>query len=161
MDYVTARPEDARRIYELVQATVNAIYPQYYPEEVVEFFRQHHSLERVTVDVEKGQVGLLLKHGRPVGTGSRVENHVTRVFVSPEYQGRGYGSLIMARLEEEIGGEYKCARLDASLAAVRFYEHRGYRTVGHEQIPVGNGKMLVYEVMEKTYTLHPAEDMVH
>lgn len=41
------------------------------------------------------------------------------------------------------------AILDASLAAVCLYEHRGYKTVGHGIYELENNVKLVYEIMEK------------
>lgn len=38
--------------------------------------------------------------GRLAGTGTCTENHITRLFVAPELQGRGYGSYLMERLEK-------------------------------------------------------------
>ncbi len=55
---------------------------------------------------------------------------------------RASGSLIMDCLEAGTMQQHGAAILDASLPAVCFYEHRGYRTVGH-------GVKLVYEIMEK------------
>ena len=67
----------------------------------------------------------------------------------PCYQNRGCGSYIMNCLEAEIAKEYDTVILDASLSAVFLYEHRGYKTVGHEIYELENGVKLVYEVMEK------------
>ncbi len=47
MDYVTARSEDARRIYELVRATIHAIYPKYYPNAAMEKTYALHPAEDV------------------------------------------------------------------------------------------------------------------
>ena len=87
--------------------------------------------------------------GTIVGTGSRDENHITRVYVLPEYEGKGYGSIIMDHLEAEIFSEYEIANLDASLPATMFYEHRGFRTVEHRKHDIGDGEVMIYEIMEK------------
>lgn len=52
-------------------------------------------------------------------------------------------------LEKKITKKYDRAILDASLPAVSLYEHRGYRTVGHEMYKLQNDVKLVYEIMEK------------
>lgn len=39
--------------------------------------------------------------------------------------------------------------LDASLAAVCLYEHKGYQTIGHGILELDNDVKLVYEIMEK------------
>lgn len=85
-----------------------------------------------------------------VGTGCYKENHITRVYVKPEYQGRGYGSYIMQCLENQINLKYDTVYLDASLPASHLYEKRGYQTTRHEKWKVKNGRILVYEVMMKS-----------
>jgi ribosomal protein S18 acetylase RimI-like enzyme len=88
-----------------------------------------------------------------VGTGCSIENHITRVYVLPAFQGKGYGSYIMRQLEDEIGKSYNEAVLDASLPAVRLYEKCGYKTVKHEKLVVENDVALIYEVMKKELCL--------
>lgn len=149
MEINKARKEDIRLIYDLVQDTIKNTYSKYYPIEVVDFFCKHHSEENILRDIEKGYVDIFLVDGKLVGTGSCEGNHITRVFVLPEYQGRGYGSFIMQHLEELVAKEYTHAQLDASLAASHMYEKRGYVTLSHERIQVENGAVLVYEIMEK------------
>lgn len=149
MEYIKATEQETKQIFKLVQDTITNVYPKYYPKEVVDFFCSHHSMENISRDIKNGCVGILLCDGQIVGTGSYAENHITRVYVSPEFQGKGCGSYIMDRLEEEIGSKYNSVHLDASLPACRLYEHRGYRTVSHEKLPVDNDVVLIYEIMEK------------
>lgn len=149
MRYEKATLKEAQEIYELVQETVRMVYPKYYPHEVVEFFCGHHSKENIIKDIENGAVGVLRMDGKIVGTGSYEGNHITRVYVLPRYQGQGYGSFIMQCLENEIAKEHTYAQLDASLPASHMYEQRGYSTYWHQRIWVGDGVVLVYEVMVK------------
>lgn len=78
-----------------------------------------------------------------------MDNHITRVYVLPEHQKKGYGTFIMKNIEEQISEKYNKAYLDASLPAAALYEKLGFATVKHEHYPVENGVILVYEVMEK------------
>lgn len=149
MRYTLAKRADINDIYALVQNTIKSTYPKYYPTEVVDFFYEHHSLAAITQDVENGNVSVLLVNGNMVGTGSFVDNHITRVYVLPEYQGMGYGTFIIKTIEEEILKKYDKAFLDASLPAAQLYEKLGYKTIKHEKYPVENGVILAYEVMEK------------
>ena len=57
--------------------------------------------------------------------------------------------VVMDHLEAKIFESYDTVALDASLAAVFLYEHRGYKTVGHGKYDLENGVKLVYEIMEK------------
>lgn len=149
LEYRKAKTENAGEIYGLVQATIKAVYPRYYPKEVVDFFCRHHNLEHILADIGRGDVGLLKEGDQLIGTGSRDGNHITRVYVNPDFQGRGYGSHIIEVLEREIGQDYDTVNLDASLPASCLYERRGYRTVKHETREVENQAVLVYEIMQK------------
>ena len=149
LEYRKAKAENAGEIYGLVQATIKAVYPRYYPREVVDFFCRHHNLEHILADIGRGDVGILKEGNQLIGTGSRDGNHITRVYVNPEFQGKGYGSHIIEILEHEIGRDYDTVNLDASLPASCLYERRGYRTVKHETREVENQAVLVYEIMQK------------
>ena len=124
-------------------------YPKYYPNGVAEFFCLLHSKERILQDIQAGNVWLLMWDDQIVGTGSVEENHITRVYVSPKQQKKGYGSRIMQELEMRIAQKYDTVELDASLPACRVYEKRGYHTVRHDQEQLSNGVILVYDIMEK------------
>ena len=149
MEYIKATEQDAEQITALVQETIKIIYPKYYPKEVVDLFSQLHCLENIKKDVVDGRVGILKADNEIVGTGCFKENHITRVYVKPSVQRKGYGSYIMECLEREIGLQYDTVNLDASLPACCLYEKRGYKTVKHERWNVENGVILVYEIMEK------------
>ncbi len=149
MEYIKATPKDIEQIYQIVQTTVTTIYPNYYPKEVVDFFCALHNREAIARDVVNGNAGILLDNHQIVGTGSHDGNHITRVYVLPEFQKKGYGNFIMECLENEMKKTFSNALLDASLPAACLYEHRGYHTKKHERYPVQNGVILVYEVMEK------------
>lgn len=149
MEYIKAEEKHADDIFRIVQNTIISVYPKYYPKEVVDAFCEFHSRENIIKDINNGNVRILIKGGVPVGTGGRDENHITRLYVLPEYQGNGYGTFIMDRIEEEIAQEYNAVSLEASLPGIIMYEHRGYTAVRHEIFECENGVMLVYGVMEK------------
>lgn len=149
MNYRKAQIKDAEAVTNIVQRTKAEIYPNYYPKEVVNFFGQIHCYEHVVRDIQKNAVFLLEIDGVPVGTGCYEENHITRVYVLPEFQGKGYGKYILKELEKEIAEKYDYIYLDASLPACRFYEKSGYQTIRHEEWACNNGAVLVYDVMEK------------
>lgn len=150
MEYRKATEKNIDDVFNIVQTTVRCIYPKYYPKEVVDFFCKLHNRENIAKDIRNENVGILVIDNQMVGTGSHKDNHITRVYVLPEFQGKGYGSFIMQCLEDEISANYHTVLLDASLSACRLYEQREYHTVKHEKWPVENDVVLVYEVMEKT-----------
>ena len=149
MEYIKATDKNINEIYELVQATIKNIYPKYYPKEVVDFFCKYHSIENILKDINDGNVSMLLDNNTLVGTGSFVDNNITRVYVLHNFQGKGYGSYILDKIESEISKNYDKAILDSSLPASHLYEKRGYKTIKHSKHLVENGVVLVYEIMEK------------
>lgn len=102
LEYRKALPDEAERIFYIVQHTKDVIYPDYYTQAVVEFFGRLHSFDNIKIDIEQGRIYALVKDGKIIGTGSHTENHITRVYVLPEYQGQGFGSLIMDELEKRF-----------------------------------------------------------
>ena len=102
MKYIKATEQYADDVFEIVQNTIISVYPKYYPKEVVDLFCKLHGMEKIMKDIKDGNVRLLINDGVPVGTGSYIINHITRVYVLPIYQQKGYGSFIMNKLEEEI-----------------------------------------------------------
>lgn len=150
MEYIKAADINIDCVFNIVQNTVKTIYPKYYPGEVVDFFCELHNRENIARDIGNGNVGILMVGNQIVGTGSHDGNHITRVYVLPEFQGKGYGSFIMQRLEDEIAAKHNTVMLDASLPASHLYEQRGYHTIKHEKWTMENDVVLVYEVMEKS-----------
>lgn len=151
LKYEKATIKDIDIIYNLVQETIKTIYPKYYPIEIVDFFCNLHCKDNIEKDINDEHVGILSDNGIIVGTGSYVENHITRVYVKPEYQGQGYGNYIMQNLEEQVLKNYDTVCLDSSLPASKIYENRGYETIKHEKWECANSVILVYEVMEKRF----------
>lgn len=147
--YIKATPDMAEAVHNILHTTIKTVYPNYYPKEVVDFFCAHHSMEHIAEGIASGNMGVLTDGETIVGTGCHFENQITGVYVLPEYQGLGYGTTIMDHLEAKIFESYDTVALDASLAAVFLYEHRGYKTVGHGKYDLENGVKLVYEIMEK------------
>lgn len=145
-----AHTDDASAVFDLVQRTIAAVYPHHYAPPVVDFFSRWHDMANIARDIESGATRVLVVDGAIVGTGSREEdNRISRVYVSPGLEGRGYGTAIMDCLEEEIFATCDCCEVDASVPAALFYEHRGYRTVEHRRHDIGDGETLIYEVMRK------------
>lgn len=149
IEYRKATLDDAERVCCIVQHTIKEIYPDYYTTAVIDFFSRLHSIDNIIKDIEHGKISVLVKNGEIIGTGSHTDNHITRVYVLPEFQSQGYGSYIMDELEKEIFSKYDYCELDASLPACIFYENRGFRTVKHIKYDIGNGAFMIYEIMRK------------
>ena len=147
--YRNATPDDADRICYVVKHTKAVIYPDYYTQAVVDFINSLTAIEKIKKDIEQNRIYVLVKDGEIIGTGSRTDNHITRVYVLPEYQGQGIGGMLMDELEKKIFESYDDCVLESSQSACIFYENRGYKTVKHVKEDIGGGKCMVYEIMRK------------
>ena len=149
MKYLKAKVEMTDAVHNILHTTIRTVYPKYYPKEVVEFFCQHHTRDHILEGIASGNMGVLIDRDTIIGTGCYDGNHITGVYVLPDYQKQGCGSKIMDCLEVEISKKHDTVLLEASLSAVFLYEHRGYKTVGHGMYELQNEVKLVYEIMEK------------
>jgi GNAT superfamily N-acetyltransferase len=144
------RAGDLEEVFGLVWLTVETSYAGVYPPAAIAFFHDYHQPEAIVSDAERGHTVVVHDDGRLVGTGSRLEADVRRVFVRPDHQGRGIGRLIMAELEAEaLARGIERLDLSASLPALEFYLHLGYEIVSNEDYEVAPGQHLVYYEMGK------------
>lgn len=154
-EYRLASLESMEEIYELVQKAIRCTYPKYYLPEIVDFFSGHHSRKHIEEAIRSGSLYILSEEDRIIGTGTCDGNHIGRVYVLPEKQGCGFGTLIMNRLEEKIAEDFDSVFIDASLPACSMYMHRGYKTIDHGIWECENGVIQVYEIMEKSLRKNP------
>ena len=102
MEYRLAKPEDANEICEIVQDTIKKVYPKYYLPEIVDMFCELHNEDNIGADIKNENVYVILENNKIIGTGTIKEKNITRVYVLPEFQGKGFGTFIMRKLEEKI-----------------------------------------------------------
>ena len=145
-----AIPSDAETIHRIVQNTVKEIYPNYYPREVVDFFLNYHSPEIISSDIAKGNVYLIQDRGEYIATGGIYQdNYISRLYVLPGHQGKGYGSALMELLEKNLSEVYDTALLEASLPSYDYYLKLGYQPKEYQKYEVENHRILCYYIMEK------------
>jgi len=150
MEIRKAEAAETALIKELTHRTISAVYPHYYPEGAVRFFLEHHSEERIMRDINAGEVYLLTDDsGQPAGTVTVNGNEINRLFVLPEFQGKGLGGKLIAFAEKLIEENYSKAELSASFPAKAIYLKKGYRAVEFHSIPTENGDYLCYDYMKK------------
>ncbi len=145
--------KDLSQLEFIVQTTIKKSYTGIYPEEAVEYFLNLHSKENMEKDIPKGCTFMLELEGEIIASGSIVENEIKRVFVLPEYQGRGYGRKIMEKIEETaLNDGITRVELCASLPSKDFYLALGYEIVRFTHFLVNNNKKLEYYDMGKYLT---------
>lgn len=141
---------DLPPVYDLIQNTIKTSYAGIYPPEAIDFFVHHHSRENILKDFSRGYIIVAEKAGKIIGTGTLVGNGVRRVFVNPDYQGKGTGVLIAGELERRAKTQGLTQLiLDSSLRSVKFWESQGFAKIKEVALPVDNGKNLIYIEMVK------------
>ena len=141
--------DDSAVVSEIVGRTIKTIYPHYYPSGAVQFFLDLHSKARIEEVMSFEEIYLVMVQGKLIGTGSIRKNEICRLFILPEYQGKGYGSSLMDLLEAKVFGNHRKVHVDASFPAESMYLKRGYQIASYEKIEAENGDFLCYHTMEK------------
>jgi N-acetylglutamate synthase-like GNAT family acetyltransferase len=145
------RSSDLAAVKKLIYGTIDTCYTDVYPEEAVQFFKNWHCEGNTLKGAREGYTIVLEKAGQLIGTGTLVSDEIVRVFVEPRRQSRGYGNVIMFRLEEEaMSLGLSIIKLDASLPSKRFYDALAYRTLEKTSLQVENNEKLYHYKMEKS-----------
>jgi len=136
-------------VYNVIHKTIEETYPKYYPRSAVDFFHNHHSKENME-KLLPNETTLILWDKKIIGTGSLSGNELKRFFILPEYQGKGFGKLLLRELEKNIDkNKYDNFVLDSSLGAVEFYQKNGYVFKKYMSINLSDGNYLCYLEMIK------------
>lgn len=140
---------DVEIVRTITVQTINSVYPRYYPKGAVDFFLSHHNENNIKSDIEKGIIYVLYDNENAVGTVTLRDNEICRLFVLPEYQGKGFGGRLLDFAEKKIAENYSKIIIDASLPAKPIYLKRGYTFTEYHTIKTENGDFLCYDIMEK------------
>ena len=144
------RKTDLAAVKGLADETIDICYTGVYCAEVVQFFKDWHTKEKILQNAADGFTIVLEQSGRIVGTGTIVADEIARVFVNPEFQKRGFGKLIMDKLEgKALSTGAGLVKLDASIPSKKFYDLLGYITLEKTFIEVENNKRLDFYKMQK------------
>jgi GNAT superfamily N-acetyltransferase len=145
------RSSDLRVVRSLIYDTIDVCYSDAYPKEAVQFFKDWHCDEKILKRADEGYTVVLRKDNQTIGTGTLLSDEIAGVFVDPAFQKRGFGKLIMRKLEEKAFSlGISVVKLDASLPSKRFYDSLGYITLEETFLEVENGKRLDYYKMQKS-----------
>lgn len=151
MNIQIAALSDLSEIHKLVETTIKNIYPKYYDKKIVEFFLKLHNRENIAIDIENNRTYILADNNKIIGTGSFLENHISRVFILPEYQNQGYGSKIMDFLESKIRLNYTYTVLESSIPSKEFYKNRNYVKLDEERLFIDDDFYFSFDVLEKNF----------
>jgi N-acetylglutamate synthase-like GNAT family acetyltransferase len=145
------KEKDLPAVYQLIQKTIDFSYSGVYPEEAIEFFKEHHNKDNILNDAVDGYTIVAEVNGEIAGTGTLFQANSRRVFVEPPHPRRGVGVLITRELEKEATHKkLSYIELQASLVSTQFWESQGYIVQEDKYIPVKNNQKLRFYEMVKT-----------
>jgi GNAT superfamily N-acetyltransferase len=121
---------DAEVLHQLIYQTIDDAYTGVYGPKAIQYFKDYHSSSQILDDARQGQTMVLELNERIVGTGTICEQNIRRVFISPAFQGRSFGRMVMETLEKKalLMGLHHL-NLDASLSSQDFGKEFGLKWV--------------------------------
>ncbi|MDE5861416.1 MAG: GNAT family N-acetyltransferase [Ruminococcus sp.] len=144
-----AEQEDLQVITDIVHRTIKNIYPKYYPQGAVEFFLEYHNENAVSQDIADNNVYIIEDNNEIIGTVTINDNEINRLYVLPEYQGKGYGGFLLEYAEKIVLKNYEEIILYSSFPAKAMYLKRGYKEYRYEVLDTKNGDFLCCDIMKK------------
>lgn len=137
MEGITLRrfqPGDEFAVSDLICTTLKISNGKDYPPAFIEESIRDHSPALIAARAKEGHFYVALDGEKIIGCGgitgycgSTEESYLTSIFVLPEEQGKGVGSLIVNRLEaDDYFRRAWRTEVGSSMAAVRFYRKMGY-----------------------------------
>lgn len=145
-EIIPAQRHDAEEVCSIVRSTILQVYPHWYSQKIVDQFIEWNSMQSILSDIDRGGVWLIRCGESAVGTVTVRSDLLSRLYVLPLYQGRGFGSSLLAFAESRIAQLYRKAWLEASAPSEQFYLHRGYEYVRERSLPVGDNVLVWYEM---------------
>ena len=138
-------------VFEIVHKTIEEIYPKYYPRNAVDFYHNIlHSRESMEKQIPNETILVLIENNEIIGTGAVFENEIKRFFVLPEYQGKGFGRILLLELEKIIkNSKYAKIVLYSTLGSYEFYRKNGYLQKKFLVMELSDGGFLCGFEMEK------------
>ena len=144
------RRQDLEAAKSLIDETIKASY-SIYPEEVIEHWTEdHHSREHISSRARDGYTIVLEYKGRIIGTGTLLGRSIQGVFIHPSHQRRGFGKLIMHKLEKQAMADgIGTLELTSTLVSKQFYDSLGYATLREDHFSAGAKQEFRYYRMMK------------
>jgi len=123
-----------RKVVRLIGRTLKLSNSRDYNEEVLNNLLRLYSHSNFKKLVRKRTCYILKLDKKIIGTVCIRKNRVYTLFVDPDYQGNGYGKMLLEFAESKImENGYVTVELSASLTARNFYRSMGYRELDYEK----------------------------
>lgn len=121
-----AERRDAEDVCRIVRSTILQVYSRHYPQAVVDEFIKSNDPQTILSDIDRGCVYYIRCGVSAVGTVTVRSDLISRLYVLPLYQGRGFGEALLEFAESRVAQLYKKAWLEAVPSSESFYLRHGY-----------------------------------
>ena len=121
-----AERRDAEDVCRIVRSTILQVYPRHYSQAVVDEFIKSNDPQTILADIDRGCVYYIRCGVSAVGTVTVRSDLISRLYVLPLYQGRGFGEALLEFAESRVAQLYKKAWLEAVPSFESFYLRHGY-----------------------------------
>jgi GNAT superfamily N-acetyltransferase len=135
-----ARSGDGAAVFALTHKSIAALAKDYYSSEQIAGWMGERTPAFYDEMIAKGRMVVVERDGVVFGFVDAEPGELTRLFVSPEEAGGGFGArLLAAGIEAARFGTEGPVRVEATLNAEGFYRRHGFRTLGHASFSHGLG----------------------
>jgi GNAT superfamily N-acetyltransferase len=127
MEIRVFRKQDAASLSRLIRKTLLDLDRKDYPESVINNQCENYSKDNIIRHSDKKEIYIAAEGKAIIGTAGLEKNWISGVFVDPDSQNKGVGTILMDHVEGIARkNRYPTVMLGANLAASGFYRKRGY-----------------------------------
>ncbi len=134
----------------LIHKTIQKSYPHCYSKEVIDFFLKYHSEKALKQKAAESVLLLAKINSEVVGCVYLFKDEIGGLYVDPDYQRYGIGSLLLGHILDIAGkSQLKKVWLDATPVSKDLYMEKGFKLIEKKVMYVKNNAPLEYYYMTK------------
>lgn len=143
--------KDLIKVKYLIDEVSYFAYKSLIPKEGYEYLKNNlWGLEILKKDAKEGYTIVVKDNDKIIGTGTIVGDYISKIYIKPEYHGRGIGKLIVKHLEDKAKSNgVKTIFLASNVYAEKFYTKLGYITTENKEMITPNGYIFKLSWMKK------------
>lgn len=143
------KPDNASAVSEVIRRTMRESNGADYSSEILTPLIEYFSPEKVLLLAQERICLVAEVDEKIVGTIALESGQLQTFFVTPDFQGKGVGTLLLKSVERLAARQkLKIISVASSLSAVSFYEKMGYRKTGFEREKSAGRQIEMKKVLE-------------